>query len=195
MLLKNQLQILKYIPLIQEFYIYEHVPLIIPRWAFVFAPFSVSCFAGLRQGEEAEGDAGHGAAAGQEHEQPALVALWSGGRAVQAHHLQRLSPPGDPEEAGGAAGEREARVSCGASRFPSAFSDLCPSRSCRGTSSSTRRAWSRCSACARCCCATRTRPAAPSWGATRCRRPAAAWTSAGGPSVRWRWTGGSGGGD
>lgn len=70
-------------------------------------PFSLTWFVGRSQGEEAEGDAGHGAAAGSEHEPPALVALWSGSPAVQTRHLQRLPPPGDPEEAGRAAGERE----------------------------------------------------------------------------------------
>lgn len=42
------------------------------------------------QGEEAEGDAGDGAAARQEHEQPANVAVSHRGGAGQAGGLQRL---------------------------------------------------------------------------------------------------------
>ena len=56
------------------------------------------------QGEEAEGDAGDGAAAGQEHEQPAHMAVPHRGRAGQAGGLQRLPQRRDPEEARRAAG-------------------------------------------------------------------------------------------
>ena len=56
------------------------------------------------QGEEAEGDAVDGAAAGQEHEQPAHVAVAHRGGARQAAGLQRVSWRRDPQEAGRAAG-------------------------------------------------------------------------------------------
>lgn len=52
------------------------------------------------QSKEAEGDSGDAAAAGEEHEQPPLVAFPRRGRAVQTRHLQRLSRAGNPEEAG-----------------------------------------------------------------------------------------------
>lgn len=57
------------------------------------------------QGEEAEGDAGDGAAARQEHEQPAHVAVAHRGRAGQTCGVRRLPRGRDPEEAGRAAGE------------------------------------------------------------------------------------------
>ena len=58
----------------------------------------------LLQGEEAEGDPGGRAAAGQEHEQPARLAGPHRDRAVQTHGLRHLRLPGDPEEAGPPAG-------------------------------------------------------------------------------------------
>ena len=57
-----------------------------------------------RQGEEAEGDPGDGAAAGRQHERPADLAEPRGEPAGPTRPLQRLPPRGDPEEAGRAAG-------------------------------------------------------------------------------------------
>lgn len=62
------------------------------------------------QGEEAEGDAGDGAAARQEHEQPAHVAVSHRGGARQARGLQRLPRRRDPEETGRAAGGRRLTI-------------------------------------------------------------------------------------
>lgn len=56
------------------------------------------------QGEEAKGDTGDGAAAWQEHEQPAHMAVSHRGGAGQAGCLQRVPQRRDPEEAGRAAG-------------------------------------------------------------------------------------------
>lgn len=56
------------------------------------------------QGEEAEGDTGDGAAARQEHEQPANVAVAHRGGAGQAGGLQCVPQRRDPEAAGGATG-------------------------------------------------------------------------------------------
>lgn len=56
------------------------------------------------QGEKAEGDAGDGAAARQEHERPADVAVAHGGGAGPAAGLQRLPRRRDSEETGRAAG-------------------------------------------------------------------------------------------
>lgn len=56
------------------------------------------------QGEEAEGDTGDGAAARQEHEQPAYVAVAHRGGAGQAGGLQCVPQRRDPEAAGGATG-------------------------------------------------------------------------------------------
>lgn len=56
------------------------------------------------QGEEAEGDPGGRAAAGQEDEQLEDVAVQHRGGASQAASLRRVSPRRDQEAAGGAAG-------------------------------------------------------------------------------------------
>lgn len=56
------------------------------------------------QGEEADGDAGDGAAARQEHEQPADLAGPGGGPAGPAGGVRGLPRRRGPQETGGAAG-------------------------------------------------------------------------------------------
>lgn len=64
------------------------------------------------QGEEVEGDPGGHAAAGQKHEQSALVAGSHRDRVVPAHRLRHLRRQGDSEEAQPAAGKWGSSV-CG----------------------------------------------------------------------------------